>query len=178
MTFFAFSIKLIWPGVGFLNRTGAEIGYRPCKKRYFLYLKKKKSLKYPALDFSLFWRMTCQFCAIVPNDFKGIVLFLKGRRGGRVYGVQRHDVRRLVPRLPPHRPGLGHARPAPRQQGADGLPPCPWPLSRSAARSFEDFFSHSLLFPNGFHPTSAFRRSYVKCVENLRFPQSDIKFMM
>ena len=25
--FFAFFIKLIWLGVGFLNRTGAEIGY-------------------------------------------------------------------------------------------------------------------------------------------------------
>ena len=25
--FFAFFIKLIWPGVGFLNRTGAEMAY-------------------------------------------------------------------------------------------------------------------------------------------------------
>ena len=28
----AFFIKLIWPGVGFLNRTGAEIGYQLDKK--------------------------------------------------------------------------------------------------------------------------------------------------
>ena len=28
--FFAFFIKLIWPGVSFLNRTGAEIGYYYC----------------------------------------------------------------------------------------------------------------------------------------------------
>ena len=28
MTFFAFSIKLIWLGVGFLNSIGAEIGYK------------------------------------------------------------------------------------------------------------------------------------------------------
>ena len=39
---FAFFIKLIWLGVGFLNRTGAEIGYHLHKKQknHFLWLKK------------------------------------------------------------------------------------------------------------------------------------------
>ena len=38
--FFAFLIKLIWLGVGFLNRTGAEIGYwldKKCKKMILLF---------------------------------------------------------------------------------------------------------------------------------------------
>ena len=38
--FFAFFIKLIWLGVGFLNRTGAEIGYinfkENAKKSFFI----------------------------------------------------------------------------------------------------------------------------------------------
>ena len=37
LIFFAFFIKLIWLGVGFLNRTGAEIGY-------YLHKKRKKSI--------------------------------------------------------------------------------------------------------------------------------------
>ena len=44
--FFAFSIKLIWLGVGFLNRTGAEIGYqldKKCKINHFLLVKKFKN---------------------------------------------------------------------------------------------------------------------------------------
>ena len=42
--FFAFFIELIWLGVGFLNRTGAEIGYylykKKMQKNHFLLLKK------------------------------------------------------------------------------------------------------------------------------------------
>ena len=44
--FFAFFIKLIWLGVFFLNRTGAEIGNQLAqkwKKNYFLLLKKLKN---------------------------------------------------------------------------------------------------------------------------------------
>ena len=40
---FAFFIKLIWLGVSFLNRTGAELGYeldKKCKNIFFLSLKK------------------------------------------------------------------------------------------------------------------------------------------
>ena len=46
---FAFVIKLIWLGVGFLNRTGAEIGYYLDKKSFFIIEKIKKYLKCPAL---------------------------------------------------------------------------------------------------------------------------------
>ena len=50
-SFFAFFIKLIWLGVGFLNRTGAEIGwqlYRKCKKSFFIIQKIKKIPKRPS----------------------------------------------------------------------------------------------------------------------------------
>ena len=45
---FAFFIKFIWLGGGFLNRTGAEIGYlldKKCTKNHFLLLKKYISKK-------------------------------------------------------------------------------------------------------------------------------------
>ena len=48
----AFFIKLIWLGVGFLNRTGAEIGYnfiKNARKIIFLIGKIKKYRKCPAL---------------------------------------------------------------------------------------------------------------------------------
>ena len=45
--FFAFFIKLIWLGVGFLNRTGAKIGYylykKKCNQNHFLFVKKFKN---------------------------------------------------------------------------------------------------------------------------------------
>ena len=50
--FLAFFIKLIWLGVGFLNRTGAKIGYllyKKCKKTFYIIEKIKKYLKCPAL---------------------------------------------------------------------------------------------------------------------------------
>ena len=50
--FFSYFIKLIWLGVGFLNRTGAEIGYSFDKnaiKSYFIIEKIQKYLKCPAL---------------------------------------------------------------------------------------------------------------------------------
>ena len=50
--FFAFFIKLIWLGMGFLNRTGAEIGYyfhKKCIKSFFVIEKIKKYRKCPAL---------------------------------------------------------------------------------------------------------------------------------
>ena len=43
---FAIFIKLIWLGVGFLNRTGAEIGYcfyKKCQKIIFYSWKKLKN---------------------------------------------------------------------------------------------------------------------------------------
>ena len=46
--FFAFIIKLIWLGVTFLNRTGAEIGYqlfKKCKKNHFLLVKILKNIE-------------------------------------------------------------------------------------------------------------------------------------
>ena len=53
ISFFAFFIKLIWLGVGFLNRTCAEIGYylhKTCKKSFFFIGKIKKYRKCPALE--------------------------------------------------------------------------------------------------------------------------------
>ena len=50
--FFAFFIKLIWLGVGFLNRTGAEIGYylhKNAKKIFFIIEKIQIYRKCPAL---------------------------------------------------------------------------------------------------------------------------------
>ena len=44
--FFAFFSKLIWLRVGFLNRTGGEIGYqlyKKCKKIFFYYWKNLKN---------------------------------------------------------------------------------------------------------------------------------------
>ena len=51
--FFAFFIKFIWLGVGFLNGTGAEIGYylyKKCQKSLFIIEKIKKYRKCPALQ--------------------------------------------------------------------------------------------------------------------------------
>ena len=50
--FVPFFIKLIWLGVGFLNRTGAEIGYqldKSAKKSFFIIEKMKKYRKCPPL---------------------------------------------------------------------------------------------------------------------------------
>ena len=56
--FFAFFIKLIWLGVGFLNRTGAEIGYyfdKKCNKSFFYNWKHSKIPKVPSsVNFSTF----------------------------------------------------------------------------------------------------------------------------
>ena len=57
--FFAFFIKLLWLGVRFLNRTGAEIGYslyKKCKKIFihFLLLKKFKNTESAQLFFQVF----------------------------------------------------------------------------------------------------------------------------
>ena len=52
----AFFIKLIWLGVGFLNRSGAEIGYKldkKWKKIIFFIEKIKKYRKCPALQETL-----------------------------------------------------------------------------------------------------------------------------
>ena len=51
-SFFAFFIKLIWLGVGFLSRTGAETGhklYKKCKKSLFIIKNIQKYRKCPAL---------------------------------------------------------------------------------------------------------------------------------
>ena len=60
--FFAFFIRLIWLGVGFLNRTGAEIGFKrakKCKQSFFIIEKIQKYRKSPALGrsqrFSVYW---------------------------------------------------------------------------------------------------------------------------
>ena len=53
-TFFCIFIKLIWLGVGFLNRTGEEIGYwfeKNAIKSFFITEKIKKYRKCPALVF-------------------------------------------------------------------------------------------------------------------------------
>ena len=55
--FFAFFIKFIWLGMGFLNRTGAEIGYllyRKCKKLIFYCWKNLKIPKVPSFAFEHF----------------------------------------------------------------------------------------------------------------------------
>ena len=49
--FLHFFIKLIWLGVGFLNRTGAEIGYqldKKCKEIIFYYWKNEKIPEVPS----------------------------------------------------------------------------------------------------------------------------------
>ena len=73
--FFAFVIKLIWLGVGFLNRTGAEIGYwddKKCKQIIFYEWKNVKIPKVPSFE-TQSWALSVFF--YVFNDKKRTFAF-------------------------------------------------------------------------------------------------------
>ena len=72
--FFSFFIKLVWLGVGFLNRTGAEIGYLFDKKmqwNHFLLLKKFKNTECAQLCLSVqctkLYMCTCVHCIYIAS---------------------------------------------------------------------------------------------------------------
>ena len=76
---FCIFIRLIWLGVGFLNMTGAEIGYNLIKmqKNNFLLLHKFKNTESAQLWFHSFWRLYgdnladwgCKICLLAVRFF-------------------------------------------------------------------------------------------------------------
>ena len=73
--FLHFFVKLIWLGVGILNRNGAEIGYllyKKCKKNHFLLVKKLKNtgsaqLCLPLNYAYLYCSLQCLLCTLFMN---------------------------------------------------------------------------------------------------------------
>ena len=61
--FFPFFIKLIWLGVGFLNRTGAEIGYQLDKRMQKNHFIIEKIQKYT--ESAQLWTQACFFKAVL-----------------------------------------------------------------------------------------------------------------
>ena len=77
--FLCIFIKLIWPGVGFLNRTGAKIGYyldKKCRKNLFLLLKKLKNTS------------SAQLCSLLPqwapSSFSRVFFFFQEKKSFRL----------------------------------------------------------------------------------------------